>query len=325
MLILLPDFKQCRQTFPDAILIFGTGLLGSAIYRNIVAQLDKLAQHKCDFDWHDAKMQLRQIDGIIANLGSLRFNKNRESARIAIVWSAGKSGFYSADAELQQEQVNFETILSLAHRVRELLPNSNIEFHFISSAGGIFEGCGYVDVSTTPRPLRPYGHNKLAQEQLLLEQNHLIPRIYRPSTVYGPIQHGLRCGFVSTLIRNGVLRAVTNISGHLHTLRDYVYSEDIGKFVTHIIQQDRQENARTIFHLSSGKTSSIFEVIKIVEFLLKHRIYYKLEYDPINNRDIVFSQDIRSDNWSPVDLRIGCERVLHSWSQTYPKYRNFQA
>lgn len=313
MIVLYPDSQQNSNSVPQAIVIFGVGLIGGEIYKNILIQAKELVQSNFEFNWADENLQKQQATRVLNQIANVTNQSDCQEKRIAIIWSAGSAGFYSENAELDMEMRNFKNVLEFTKQLKDTITDSLIEFHLVSSAGGVFEGCGYVDSQTKPVPVRPYGYLKLSQEQLLSEQRHLRSRIYRPSTVYGPVYPGIRCGLVSTLIKNGVLRMVTNILGNLYTLRDYVYSSDIGNFIARTVLQDTDESQNHIFHLASGKPSSIFEIIAIVEHMLKHRVYYKLEYCPNNSCDIVFSPSIHPAGWSPSELKYGCKQILSNW------------
>lgn len=313
MLILYPDSPNSSESIPRAIVIFGLGLLGNAIFRSIINNCDSLAQQSIEFDWQPGEKQKHHADLILRKLTDITNNSQINSNRLVILWSAGCAGFSSTSEEIDKELASFHTVLDLSKRLQNLFPQQTVEFHLLSSAGGLFEGCTYVTEQTDPAPRRPYGFLKLEQEQQLLNQDIVTPVVYRPSTVYGPISAGLRRGLVSTLIHNGSLRIVSNILGHFSTLRDYVYFEDIGNFLAANILAGPVRGQGPVNHLISGKPTSIYEIIKTIERILRHPLYYKLQYDPKNSCDMSFSPVLFPVHWQPTDLYFGCERIQQDW------------
>ena len=110
------------------------------------------------------------------------------SCNLAVIWSAGDASFHSSDREVAEEQTIFTESVGVVQNLRELVKPTRFGFHFISSAGGLFEGQRAVDFNSAPAPLRPYGRLKLAQEEALsssFDSGELA--CYRPSSVYGPM------------------------------------------------------------------------------------------------------------------------------------------
>ena len=313
MIVFYPNTQTHCKHIPQVIAIFGVGLLGGSIYRNIINQVEIITQQRFDFDWISGEKQNCHAQKIHELLTKINIRSNTRIKRVVIVWSAGSAGFSSNNEEVANELSTFQTVLDIARRLKTSLISTAVEFHLVSSAGGLFEGRTYVDEQTAPKPCRPYGYLKQAQEQLLLDEDLLIPQIYRPSTVYGPILSGTRRGLVSTLLHNGSLKVVSNILGHLYTLRDYVYYDDIGRYISDSILLCEASKRQRVSFLVSGKPTSIFELIHIIERILKHRLYFKLQYHPNNSCDINFSPSVSPNDWRPTALEYGCERIYREW------------
>ena len=183
MIILHPPAEQTGDSLPQAIVIFGLGLLGGSIYRNIIDRASSLSQIRCEFNWQQESLQRKHASQILDQVVEVANRSRINSKRIIILWSAGHAGFASSNEETQKELASFQVVLDMTRQLQSKLPSRSIEFHLLSSAGGLFEGCSYVDETTTPIPCRPYGYLKLWQENLLLKQPSVISKIYRPSTV----------------------------------------------------------------------------------------------------------------------------------------------
>ena len=55
--------------------------------------------------------------------------------------------------------------------------------------------------------------------------------VYRVSSVYGIIDTRYRMGLIPTLLRDGLRRQVSTIAGSPSTLRDFVWLEDVGRYI----------------------------------------------------------------------------------------------
>lgn len=300
---------------PQAIAVFGLGLLGKSIYRSILNQTGSLTEEQLEFTWTPGNLQKKQAKHILQRMVSVCSRSVDTSKPVTILWAAGNSSFASEKQSTSVELANFHAILSIASELRERLPSSAVDFHLISSAGGLFEGITQVNENTLPDPRRPYGQLKLEQENLLLKTDFLNSIIYRPSTIYGPISTGNRRGLVSTLIHNGALHLVSDIRGHLYTLRDYVFFIDVANFISNIILNSTGDVKSRLYYLVSGKPTSILELKAIVERILRHPIYYKLQHQPDNSCDVSFSSFLIPDLWNPTDLFFGCEHIFNLWRE----------
>ena len=238
--------------------------------------------------------------------------------RIDIVWTAGKAGFGAGDDEMEQETGRFEEIVRLSTTLRSRVQRvATCYFHFVSSAGGLFEGQRFVDALSTPRPLRPYGKHKLGQEARLCELDDSVhKKIYRPSSVYGV---GGRTNLINALIRNSWQHLATEISGAADTLRDYVFAPDVGSFIASRLGE---EHPGTETHLLvTGRPVSVEKVITSVERLTRRALYLKFDSRPTNARHISFVQSAKPRNWQTTDLETGIAFVLKCLSETFSSGR----
>lgn len=305
-MFLLSRFEKCHKI----IAIFGEGLIGSSILSALTTSAG-FAKELIGFSYDDAAKQpgeLRHIEHRISQVAEKR------PIDLCILWCAGTAGFAATEVDIQAELAIFCRVLELAQTSVALYPTSKISFHLTSSAGGLFEDQKYVTRNSNPKPIRPYGYLKRNEEELLLSSSaRVVKRIYRLSSVYGYIKRGHRMGLISTLILNGIRQQVSHIYGNLSTLRDYVWCEDLGKYIARVLLDHEGEENSSIDHLVSGKPSSIYEIKSIIEGLLGKKIYLAFQNTNTNSSDITFSKTIFPDNWYPIDIETAARSIYLRW------------
>jgi nucleoside-diphosphate-sugar epimerase len=129
--------------------------------------------------------------------------------------------------------------------------------------------------------------------------------IYRPSTVYGPRRQLARHGLINNLINDGLRGCPTVLDARVMSLRDYVYTADVGAFVAKRIRFPAPEpDARTYF-LVSSRCCSIFEVVHIIERVLHLKLRCRYDAAFGNHSDITFSHSVLPAGWAPTPLEVG--------------------
>lgn len=293
-----------KERAPGVVLLFGTGLMGGAIQRAFCANVFA-TERSMPYDWADAKKraaQARDIETAVLDAAKSGLE------RISVVWASGRSGFGSTEDELQAETALLAEVFDIAGRLEKGLPGVLHDFHMISSAGGLFEGMTHCHSETPPQPKRPYGEGKLIQESVLRDSTtRILRRIYRPSSVYGH-QPGGRLGLISALIGNALTGRTTRIVGSLNTIRDYVFSEDIGRFVSEQIRRPSVLPCET-FLMASGRPTSVFEANRLVEETMRSPLLLQFDPSPSNARNTSFLFSALPRNWRPTSLKVGIERT----------------
>lgn len=305
---------------PDAagggklIAIWGLGLIGRAIY-GALTRNEAFSEEEHVFSWNDAAAQAHAAETIGRSLAEyLAALRAKPWPRVVFIWSAGRAGFTAGSAETDNEMAAFKRVLNLAVALQQRIGGLTVEFHLISSAGGLFEGCKHVADGVLPRPRRPYGQLKLDQEQALLQATPLIPYIYRPASVYGVPGAGMRRSLIPVLLQRGKLRQVIPIIGTPSTLRDYIHVDDLGHYVAaKALNGVDGESRGGLFWMVSGKPASIFEIRGIVEELLRHPLYLAFRFDPDNSCDITFAPQLRLPDFQAMPLRTGISLVNQHW------------
>jgi hypothetical protein len=287
--------------------MFGLGMIGSAI-RDTLLGFEYHLMAKIDFDWEDAEYRDRAFR--LIETSCLAYSPPPD--RVSIVWSAGKGGFHSTQDELSRENIPFMDTVSFVSKLKNALDSTRLDFHYISSAGGLFEGQRVITCKSNPAPVRPYGRLKLAQEHVLRSsfgKNEIA--FYRPSSVYGPMVQKTQQGLINNLVTNGRNSRVTVLDAHVMSLRDYVFSGDIGNFVAKRIRSGNTGASSSPVHfLVSSRCSSIFEVVHKIERTLNLNLQFRYDESFGNNSNITFSDSVLPPGWSPSTLDVGIRQFL---------------
>lgn len=285
------------------VLLFGLGLIGGAVDRALRLRFEAEGRD-FPYDWHDAGLRQAQRADIGAALP--------DAGRLALVWTGGQSGFGSTDADMAQETAIVAELIAMAQTLRQA--GRPVDFHMMSSAGGLFESQTHCSEHSIPRPLRPYGTGKLMQEQALAQAAGLDRRhVYRPSSVYG-VTRSKRVGLVTALISNAMQGKTTRIFGNPNTLRDYVLADDIGHYLARRIVDpepapDHPPGAMT-FLLASGRSASVFEVIERIRERIERPLLLQFDPHPSNVRDMSFLPSGLPADWQPTPLASGISRIV---------------
>lgn len=279
----------------DYVVIIGLGLIGSAVLKRFL-KFNWLIKDQLKVNWQDAdffKTQFLQwINGVL--IPSVN--------KIDFIWSAGKSGFASEEEECFIENCHFGNFLV---SLEEIISNESC-IHYVSSAGALFEGQLAVNKSSIPSPKRPYGFAKLLQEQQLSSKFSNSHFIYRPSSVYGPIQKGKRLGLISKMIESLCNNSEIIVFGGMSSLRDFIWVDDVAKpIVDNVLGKSSFES--NIIYLISAKPTSIIEINALIFKLTRKKLLYKFDKS-LNFSSMSFSSEVKSN--STISLELGVRLVF---------------
>lgn len=295
------------------IALFGLGLIGSALRRELQQRLTA-ASDLLPFGWGPATPFAQQAAAI--EHAVVRHATQRETAgersHFDCVWCAGVGGFATPANAFETERTGFDAVLDLARRLATRLPDAGHTFHLLSSAGGLFEGRRHISASTPPGPLRPYGRVKLEQEALARAlPKRIDTQIYRPTSVYGFAPSG-RTGLVAALAADAIRHRTTRIFGNPNTIRDYVFADDIARF---IVEAMIYRPAPATHLLASGKPTSVLEVIRHVEARMQRSLYVQFDTAPSNALNMSVERGSLPPSLRATPLQIGvattANRVMH--------------
>ncbi len=287
------------------VALFGVGLIGSALTEALAGR--RFRPQPVPLAWDDPGRQERQLEAIGRRIDD-RLGR-LEGGDLSFVWAAGRAGFGSGGDETAPELESFRRVLALAESIARRRPSGTVEFHLVGSVGGLFEGQRYVDRDSRPAVRRPYGELKLRQEDLLAAAGDLRRRIYRLTSVFGPAPGGGRRGLITTLVDNGLRHRVTRIVGRLSTLRDFVWTVDVARYLAAELLDRAVEPGISTRTLAAGKPSSIHELVKLVESILGRRLYLQFDFGLANSMDITVSPTLQPEHWHPSDLRMAVRRL----------------
>ncbi len=277
--------------------------MGSAIARALAAHGWRISDREAA-DWTDSTRLADGLAGLLTRSSSPAISAEAPIQRggrsgPTVIWAAGQAGFGADEAQTSAELEFFGAAME---GIRDRL-NEHLHVVLLSSAGGLHEGRSYVAHAKDLAVCRPYGVLKLEQEHVV---NRLFsaPTIYRVSSVFGPRRPTMRRSLISELLDNGSSRRFTVVTGDRTTLRDYVFSEDLG----HAVAAGIGCHPRTEYLISS-RPVSISEAVAVAQRILRRPILVR--YDaPVNNASITFAPSLRAQALRQTPLTIAMTQML---------------
>jgi UDP-glucose 4-epimerase len=255
----------------------GTGVLGSGF-------VDVLRRRGEDV----IAMQLPWGEPLAAADRVVEYWRAAEAARpgapITLVWAAGTGTIgASAQAMAVETQTLAAVVEGLAGAVRR--PNPANCLLFTSSAGAIYggHGAGLIDESTAPSPITPYGHHKLAQEELvarLSETGTMRTVACRLTNVYGLAGGRMRRkGLVPALVDAAMLRQPVRLFVSPDTRRDYLFHTDAARLALAEAEAASAEGSATVV-IRAGRTMTILDLVASVSRVLRRRVPVVMSESP---------------------------------------------
>ena len=294
------------------IAIFGVGLIGSAIVRQLRAQA-RATCYTLPFSWGNAHLRDEQLGDLELHiLNKMKTLQNsgqiKEAIRFTVIWSAGSGGFGSDEGQMNEEYLNFKAVLHFADRISNMTPGIRQAFHMFSSAGGLFEGQTCVGPDTSPSPLRPYGRIKLLQEEALRQWQSTTDKvIYRPSSVYGISAPRHRAGLIPTLLISGMKHLGVRLFGAMDTIRDYVSSEDVARFVVNKIYSDSVSSQ--VYTLATARPVPLYDVKTVAEQTIRRSIFVQYSPEPEFSANNSYKASVLPADWTKTDLETGVRQL----------------
>lgn len=301
MIVLKQQISVGRRLNCQFVMIFGLGLIGQSVKLSL-DRSTKFTSSTFPFSWDSSKTREKQIKTI---LGYVNGHSNSYTCveKIDVVIAAGKAGFANGVSVFTQEQESYDSIFSLIHSL-SVKSDRTIRVHFISSAGGLFEGLCNVELTTKISPLRPYGIAKYQLERCVSElPDEIVKFIYRPSSVYGYNGIRGRVGLIVAALRSITENSTVRIYAKPDTLRDYVFVEDIGRFLAlNVLDTQRQSQ---VYLLASGKPTSTLELVKHIERITGRRLSVQYELSEENSSSNTYRPCALPSYWRSTSLETG--------------------
>ena len=217
---------------PLTLVVGAGGLLGSAVRRELARRALPLVT--VTVPWADEERAA-------AVLGDELVRLVRSGRPWRVVWSAGAGVIGTSEQQLRSEVDLLERVLARAEG--ELGDPSRGGFFLTSSAGGVYAGSSGPPFSeaSTPVPISPYGHAKLAAEEVVAQfaaRSGLPTAVGRVANLYGPGQDISKPqGLISQLIKAHLFREPLSIYVPLDTARDYIYVDDCARMVLDTLER----------------------------------------------------------------------------------------
>ena len=249
----------------STVVMFGRGLIGSAIERAMLRKAPWVIKDY-SFPWAFDASQIRE-KRLAEGLADLRTISRQAESAVHIVWSAGRAGFAATQQQTAIELGPYRQVVEFSESVRCQLGVAS-HLHMVSSAGGLFEGVRGINNQSAACPVRPYGDLKVAQEVIAMAATTTSCSILRPTSVYSTVQPGKRRGLIPTVIWNTLNNQTTSIYGNHDTLRDYIWADDIGNFVSDRIAAAATLKDRHKFLLATAVPTPISRIIRLIEDML---------------------------------------------------------
>ena len=288
---------------PVTWVIGASGLLGQPTYEQACRRghLVLRSHIPWDSDPADAATALHAAaTDLLETAGAERWN---------VIWVAGAGVVGTPPQDLENERLAYADFLQRFSKALGRRGTRNGSLFFASSAGGVYAGSSgspFTEDSSV-QPLAPYGHNKLAMEDLtrtFVAETGVPAMLGRISNLYGPGQNLAKAqGLVSQLAKAYLLRRPLMLYVSLDTIRDYLYVGDCARMVLRAVE--RMSAAQPSSHpvtkiLASGQPTSIAELLGVFMRIFKRRAPLVLGDSP-NRRLQVRDLRMRSVVWNELD------------------------
>ena len=184
------------------------------------------------------------------------------------------------------------------------------KFIYLSSGGAVYghpTNSKPLDEKSQTNPESPYGISKLVNEKYLMLYDKAFSDgfvILRASNIFGTGQDiSVPQGIVGHLIQSSKTNNILTIWGDGESRKDYLY---LGDFLDGIVKVIEDKNKRNcIYNIASGKTSSVNELIHIVEKIAGKKItcnYSSFKKFDVPSIALDNSLFCKTFSWKPTTL-----------------------
>lgn len=188
-------------------------------------------------------------------------------ASVTVVWAAGVG---QTGADLAAMRAESAAVRSMCEVITDLPAERRVRVSllFASSAGALYGGHGYSEISETdpPSPVTAYGREKLAQELMLhglAADTGARVVICRYTNLYGLARGSLtRRGLVSTAVRATRLRQPMVVYVNPDTRRDLVYGADAAAESLRVLEGAGVGVTTAL--VRDGETRTVSEILALV-------------------------------------------------------------
>ncbi len=189
-------------------------------------------------------------------------------------------------------------------------------FIFASSGGAIYGDVpeGIVpDEDYLPRPMNPYGADKLTVDMYLTFMGLSYVSL-RYANIYGPRQGlGGEAGVIGKFISRAIRGEPLYIFGDGYQTRDYTYVGDVA--TANLLALDNLPDG--IYNVSTGQETNLWQIVDAIRKEIPDIKVEEKEPRPGDvRRSVMSSKKLQRYGWRPmVSLREGIHRTVQWWSK----------
>ena len=263
------------------ILISGaSGFVG----KHLTSELDKT-----DFEIFDrSKKKINELNSWV------KYGK-----KDILIFLSGKTSI-SESWENPYETYNANT--KALHIALEYCLKFKVKLIFFSSFIYKINEFGVYKETDETKPYNPYALSKISSENLVkfyVSNFNLDAVILRPFNIYGP---GQKNSFIISHIFHQLQKGNTIHLKSTEPVRDYIFVKDIIKALILVIKKPFY--GLKIYNLSTGKGTSVNELVELISKITKKKLYVKLleENEKINvNKAVGDNSSFKKDyGWEPT-------------------------
>lgn len=292
-------------------IIGSNGMLGSEISRLLSIHNEKKFQYL--INWNGCEISVDIEKAVKFFFSTLNKNENW-----TIYWVAGNGSMSSSSFEMEKETKVFSAFVA-AVRCYGSEYSQNGAIFFSSSAGAIFASSSdlLITEETVESPNTPYGHEKIKQENLLLEcgfSTKIPILIGRITTLYGKMQRsGKQQGLLSHIANSIVRKKAVRIYVPLDTMRDYLYVADAAHIIKSRIDEIMHTKINSIEIIANEKSITVAEIIATFNKVSKKRLTYtcaKTELSILYKKCACFKSKKFKYNEKKTPLTVAIHEIL---------------
>jgi UDP-glucose 4-epimerase len=296
-------------------LILGNGLIGKAIARKLLKEKHEITivSRSADEKIDGVTYVQNNFEQIVSNTALF---ENADNVIQTICTSSPASSMHDIYKDA------FENVLLNVKLLEILRKNPIKKLIFLSSGGSVYgnEAVDNVDEKHPTNPISAYGVAKINVEKYLylygyhFDLNYLV---LRPSNVYGYIKNLKKPqGVINHIIDCSLKGKQFKLWASLENRKDYLYVDDLAVAVTVALQQEGKYTT-PIYNLSNGTTTSLGEIIGLVENVTGKRLSMekqegvKFDVSSIDVNGSLFKKDF---NWTPqYDIESGIRKIISQY------------
>lgn len=220
--------------------------------------------------YKSSKHRIEHVRGDVKNYKfALQISKNVD----CIIHLAAEPGI---DTSIKKPKHSFEINVIGAFNYLEAARINRIKSFIFASSGAVFGNIKPPMLEDYPRrPISPYGSGKLTIETFCETYSKIFginSTILRFSNAYGNFSNHKQ-SVISKFIRNIINNKTITINGNGEQTRDYIHADDLTDAIFKSIIHAKGLN---IYHVGTGKETSINTLIKNLKIIFKKNGYEKI-------------------------------------------------